>query len=410
MILKEKKVAIFFYEGYLSAAPTLLNLSSYLSENGFYVKLFTRKIQDKYNNDLEDVSFNIEFIDDYLIFFRTIFTSIITKLLKKKYRKKYDAIKYILDSFFFFNYPFQKKYKDLQFDILIGVDPIGLIAANKFHTKLNKIIYLSLEIDYLFNNTNIYTQWIKKREIKIHKKSNYTIIQDIVRLKYLCFENGIDYKHLNYFLLPNSPRPEILNSTQSNYFRELFSLSDNSFIVLSAGMISDQVFSLEIAKSLNSLDENIELVFHERRNIDIRFDTFLNSLLQLNVSNLHLSLKPVAYNKISSIYSSADIGLAIYNPQYGINYSNILFASGKISHYLKYGKPIIVNDLNGMKEFINETQCGVVIKDINDINSAILEIKENYLFYSNKAYDTYSKYFNFDIYCSKIVSALFDYN
>lgn len=407
--MKNKKVAIFFFEGYLSAAPTILNLCSFFSEHDIEVTLFTRKISERFNQDNSDLPLHIEYIDDKYILVRRIILSIITRLFKKRHRKKYYSLIYIVNSFLFINSAKKLGKNSCNFDQIIGVDPIGLIAGNNFKSKKTTIIYLSLEINYLFDNLNIYTKWVKSNEKKIHKNCFFTIIQDKLRMKCLCTENNLNFENTRYFLLPNSPRPNYFTSFsyEANYFKSKFFLKQSDFIVLSAGMISDEVHSFDVVKSFENMCDNIFLVLHERRSIDLKNDLYLNSLLDLRVPNLLLSLKPLEYSKIEMIFKSSDIGLAIYNAKYGINYSNILFASGKISHYLKYGKPIILNDLPEMKDFINETNCGLVINDFKCIKEAILEIKNNYSLYSKNALIAYNKYFNFDKYCNEIVLNLF---
>jgi glycosyltransferase involved in cell wall biosynthesis len=407
--VKSNKVAIFFFEGYISAAPTILNLCSFFYDNKIDVTLFTRKINDKYIKDNSKYSFSIEYIDSDYPFVSRIILSIITRLFKKKNRKKYNSLVYTFNSFLFFKNAKHKKFKTSIFNRIIGVDTIGLLAADRFNSNHNPLIYLSLEINYLFNNSNIYTKWVKNEERKIHSRCDYTIIQDKVRLQFLCIENNLDFHKIRFLLLPNSPRPNFtFNCFDNNYFKKKYSLKQSDFIVLSAGMISDEVHSYEVVQSLLNLNDNIFLILHERKSLDLKTDIYLNSLLALNARNLLLSLEPVEYRNIDFIFASADIGLAIYNSKYGINYSNILYASGKISHYLKFGKPIIVNDLPGMLEFINETQCGIIVNDLSDIHSAVLEIKNNYLWYSKNAYKAYCSHFNFDKYCKDIISNIFD--
>jgi len=38
----KKKVAILFWEGYVSVAPTVINIAQLLSENNYYIDIFTR--------------------------------------------------------------------------------------------------------------------------------------------------------------------------------------------------------------------------------------------------------------------------------------------------------------------------------------------------------------------------------
>ena len=181
--MKSKKVAIFFYEGYISAAPTILNLCSFFSEKDINVTLFTRTIQEKYNQDKSCFHFDIIYLDNNYFFGQKIILSLITRLLKKNHRKIYNSLVYLINSFSFIKSAKKISKDSHSFDKVFGVDPIGLIAAHNFNSKPNSLVYLSLEINYLFNNSNIYTNWIKKIEKKIHLTCSFTIIQDNLRLK-----------------------------------------------------------------------------------------------------------------------------------------------------------------------------------------------------------------------------------
>lgn len=406
--MTKNKIAIFFFEGYVSVSPTIINLCSFLNEHNHEVVLFTRRVNEKFAHNYDKFPFRIQFIDFDFHYLYSILLIVFNRIFKKKYRKVYNFLIYVMNSYLFIRGSLKQNTLMNDFDQYIGVDPIGLIAANNFNSNKKKLIYLSLEINYLFNNNNIYTRWVKRKEQKIHPSCFFTIIQDVNRMKYLCNENLIDFKAIKYFLLPNSPRPNSINfsRSRSNYFIDKFLINDNHFIVLSAGMISDEVHSFDIVNSIKDIRDNVVLVLHERRFVDINSDLYIKSLLDLNSDNLYLSLDPVEYDKIDLVFASADIGLALYNIEYGVNYSNILFASGKISQYLKNGKPIIVNDLPGMREFVSSTDCGIVIEGFRDLATAILTIKNNYLFYSINAEKAYHDYFNFDKYCSAIFSSM----
>jgi hypothetical protein len=408
--VNSKKLAIFFYEGYVSAAPTIINFCSFLKEHNFDVLLFTRNINEKYVQNYNEFPFRIQFIDSDNQFIRRISLILLNRIFKKKFRKHYDLFIYVMNSYFFLRS--SKKLNRLlnEFDYIIGVDPIGLIAANNFNFYNKQLIYLSLEINYLFNNNNIYTRWVKYNEKKVHLICAFTIIQDVERMKLLCNENDLKFGEMKFHLLPNSPRPNKVNlfKSRADYFTKKYMLNQNHFIVLSAGMISDEVHSFDVVNFTKNIGESVVLVFHERRLIDIKSDSYIQSLLDLKSSNLFFSLNPVEYNQIDLVFASADIGLAIYNDKYGVNYSNILFASGKISQYLKNGKPIIVNDLPGMLDFIHSTECGIVIHDFENLSEAILKIKHNYKFYSENALKAYFNYFNFDHYCNNIISSSFN--
>jgi glycosyltransferase involved in cell wall biosynthesis len=401
-----KKIAIVFFEGFISVSPTLLNLSQYLSEKGFDIEIITREI-DKNAYAPEYTLNNVNIVrikyapsDSLLV---RIKNKIAFEIFSDDCYKKYCDYRYKQTVISTFEHHLEKN----NYDFIIGVDTLGLIAASKVAFRRGKkLIYLSLEIDFLANKNNYFNMLFKKREIRAHKKSYLTVTQDEIRLDSLIKENKLDKNRLKYCFLPNAPRPLIDSNNDRSYFRNLFSLNKDDFIVLAAGMIDDAVMSYEIAEQCSLQNDMYKLIFHEREKIDLSKNKYVVQTRDIGGSNFYLSLNPLPYNEIDKIYCGADIGIAIYNPSYGENFKNIANASGKLTHYLKFGIPVIVNELPGMRDVIEKHQCGIVIDNINEFNLAVQKIKEQYEYYSRNALTCYNKKYNFDSHCEKIIEAI----
>jgi glycosyltransferase involved in cell wall biosynthesis len=120
-------------------------------------------------------------------------------------------------------------------------------------------------------------------------------------------------------------------------------------------------------------------------------------LREINSNNLFLSLEPLPYEQIDKIYASATIGLAFYK-DWDNNLSQISKASGKLSQYLKHGKPVLVNNLESLSQVVEKYKIGVVIKDpLNtlEIEAAIETILNNYAFYSENTKTCFEEEFDF---------------
>jgi glycosyltransferase involved in cell wall biosynthesis len=100
------------------------------------------------------------------------------------------------------------------------------------------------------------------------------------------------------------------------------------------------------------------------------------------------------------------VGIAFYNPEYGENFTLLASASGKMTHCLKYGLPVVVLDLPGFAEIIEKYQCGIVIKDLAEMNQAIETIRMNYPFYKENVMICYENEFAFDSFFKKALFAL----
>jgi glycosyltransferase involved in cell wall biosynthesis len=111
------------------------------------------------------------------------------------------------------------------------------------------------------------------------------------------------------------------------------------------------------------------------------------------------SLKPVDMSDLPNVYASADIGVACYM-NINENYALIAKASGKLGYYLKYGKPLIVNDIPSLRTFVEGYGCGVVISDLSSTqewSTAISTIRDNYDRYSANCRKAFREEFDFDV-------------
>jgi glycosyltransferase involved in cell wall biosynthesis len=388
--------SIFFYEGYVSVAPTIINLAKSLNDSGHYVTIYaTENPFDK-----------LEKIGDKttIIYFRKAFDiPLILKTLKILYKLKIETIIPIIEIVCFIIHYFihiikNKKFKGLKDDISIGVDTNGsILALIKSYFFRKNFIYLSLELnDPLLLQK--FAKIVNALEQLAYRKAEGVIVQDEDRFKTLCEYNY--YQHSKVFYLPNSASSSdsLLQNTQSpNYFRELLHLSEEEFpyIILQVGWIDETTF-LKLAQAFASTNKGYALVFHERlkREID---DPLIKSLREVNSKNLFLSLNPLPYEQISRVYESATIGLIFYS-DINNNLSQISRASGKLSYFLKHGKPVLVENLNSLYELVEKYKIGLVVNDpsnLLEIESAIEIILSNYSYYSENAKNCFSEEFDF---------------
>ena len=390
--------SIFFYEGYVGVAPTIINLCKALNEDKYLVTIYATNSPfpkpEKIDNKTEIIYFSKAF--DIPI--------VLKILLILKYKFQVRSIQPIFELVFFtlpclIHLIKTNKLSIFKKSINIGVDTNGSISALiKSYIFRQKFIYLSLELNHP-NRFIWFTKIINILERLAYRKSQCVIVQDEDRFNTLCEYNK--YQHPKVFYLPNSPTSSTSLSKEvqlKNYFREIFNLSEEKFycIILQAGMIQDAVFSKELAQAFVSINKGYALIFHDReqRQSD---DPYIKSLKQINSKNLFLSLKPLPYEKIERIYTSATIGLAFYR-NLDNNFSQISKASGKISHYLKYGVPLLVNNLESLSKLVEQYNVGIVIKDpLNslEIESAIEKILKDYSYYSKNATICFEEQFNF---------------
>lgn len=392
--------SIFFYEGYVGVAPTIINLVKSLDRCGYSVTVYAT---DNHFPKIEKVGDKTR-----IVYFKKIsnlpFMPSLIRLVSKYNLTILASILNIVELFlfvcnYFIDVLVNNNLKCLKTDISIGVDTNGsILALLKSYFFKNEFIYLSLELNHPKNFRKL-TKVLPIIEQLAYKKSKCVIIQDEDRFKTIC--EYYQYQHPQVFYLPNS---DIASNSLSqdlpaqNYFREILNLSEDKFphLILMAGIINDEVLAKELAQAFSFINKECALVFHERELRTIN-DPYIKNLQQINSKNLFFSLEPLPYDQIDKIYASATIGLAFYK-DLNNNLSQIAKASGKLSQYLKHSKPILVNNLKSLSKLVESYNIGVVIKDpLNslEIEEAIEKILSNYTFYSKNAKMCFEEEFDF---------------
>ncbi|WP_281637401.1 hypothetical protein [Flavobacterium marginilacus] len=415
-----KKIAIIFWDGWLGVAPTLLSLIEYFSEKENHIFVYLRddneydlsiiETFDKNNVTFERIksrrsSLRIKFIHKL--------TFVLNKLINTNLFSL-KALSFIKNSFqnlepyiYINNFSRQiKKNKEDFFDVTFCVDSIGLFAYEKSKINSKKIVNLSLEISYdLKKKSNWLNMILKKNERNYLKgKISFTLIQDHFRWQiYKRINNILDD---NFVLLPNSIRMNLENEKikKSNFFYKKFNLDTETLIVLSAGMICDEVCSFEIAQAVGnySFKNKTKIIFHNRLK-NGEEDPYLDKVRTAGKENICLSLDPVLFSELHTVFNSAQIGLVIYNTNNtDENYNAIGAASGKLYQYLKYGLPLIASNTGGLRELVLENNLGVIVDTPSDIPSAIEKITSNYNWYSDNAKIAFEQKLNIDIFLKKI--------
>lgn len=421
----QKKIGILFWDGWLGVAPTLLSIIDYFSEKEYHVYVYVR------DDDEFDLSI-IETFDKDKVTFQRIPTK--TNSWKKKLidkgimvlrkAKNHNWISVDKFNLFLFRSEQLKSYieiinfsnqikskREKKYEATFCVDTIGLFAHRKSKMQSEKIINLSLELLYDFESDKEWLNKVLKENERFYLKQKvaFTLIQDSFRLSIYKRINKVEVD--NFLLLPNSTR---MNSAkekiqESDFFYKKFNLEPQTTIVLSAGMICDEVSSYEIAQVVGNYNfkTKTKIIFHNRIKNDTIRQLYIEKVRVAGKGNICLSLDPVLFSELHMVFNSAQIGLVIYNADnMDENFSAIGAASGKLYQYLKYGLPVIVSNMDGLKEIVLENEIGLTVDSPSDIPFAIEKINSNYQLYSNNAKLAFEKKLNIDIYLDEIDNLL----
>lgn len=397
--MNQLKISIFFYDGYIDVSPTIINIIRTLIKHGHLVDVYTREHPVCRKTQTLGDGVKIFYIKSPATL--PIFSNAINFLNKTKRTNLSTFLDFWGWVVFFALSRLTQKNKVSRGAeaINIGVDVYGASLAvleNFFLGK--KLIYLSLELN---EPTTLISRALNLIDRVAYQKSICLLIQDEDRFHSISKSNC--YRHPKVFYLPNSPVIQLTDApaTTGNFFRKKLGINYKSFpyLILQAGAIVDECFSLTLAQAFSAIDPSrgYALIFHERFKREIG-DSYIQQLIQVNSSNLFLSLEPLPYEEVDLIFEAATIGLAFYKSQ-GDNFSKIALASGKLAGYLKYGKPVLVNNLESLKNLVNSYDIGVVIEDPSnalEIQLGIDLILSNYELYQANARKCYEAEFNFE--------------
>lgn len=385
------KCSIFFYDGYVDIAPTIVNLSKFLDQHGYVVTIFATHNDVHQPNKIGNKG--------SILYFRKNF-----KIIHYLYDLKLIHLARALELLFFgiqcFIWILQNGnfYNEKTINVVVDFQGllIGLLCKLFFRQNF---VFLSLEIQERL------TQPIARQLIKIigkftYQQAEFVVIQDEDRFQTL--SDFYCYKHPNVFYLPNSPSTDdCLPAQAENFFRRKFNLSQETFptIVLQVGMLNDYTNSRKLAKTFAAIDNGCALIFHGASlGGSQEMELHKRRFQPLNSSNLFLSMQPVPHEQVDQIYASATIGLALYAANQGDNFTKIAKASGKLAYFLKHGKPVLLSNFPSLVQLNQQYQFGIVIEDVSnslEIQSAISKIVMSYETYSKNARACFEAEFDF---------------
>lgn len=402
-----KAAAIFFWEGYLSVAPSLLNAAHLLSSVGIEVDFYVRKPLYSYA-EMPQLPKTVRVIECHPISYtiRRVIkgnapitlpsaaataNQANTNALRKAAAALQRDFVIALDILQFMILGWRCALTT-RYGVVIGIDMMGVAVAGLLNLfRRLPLIYWSLELIYMHELHTPLLRWLKRCERGYSQQALFSVIQDNLRAQSLQEENQLTGN--NILIIPNAPfgTAELSDRT---FFQRLFGLADNVDVLLHIGMLEPAVMAVEVAGVAPHLPPNCEMVFHERmqRSED---DPYLREVVEAGSGRVRLSLKPVPLDQLDRIVASGHIGLVVYRADIGLNYSLIVGASGKLAYYLRCGLPIICNDLPGFRELVDETQCGIVVRTLDEIPDAVRQIRANYAQFSQNALKCYEERYEF---------------
>lgn len=167
----------------------------------------------------------------------------------------------------------------------------------------------------------------------------------------------------------------------------------------------------EVLNQAHQLPSDWVLVINERYGHTQQY--FLEQKIDYDLlqKKVYLSQYPVEFvDEMGYILSGIDAGLAFYRPSYndpsnGLNLFYLGLSSGKISTYLRYGVPIVINEIGLFADLTREHKFGVVIESPDKLPNALLDL-DNMQNASHNAKKFFSDQLDFSLYQDEIKSVI----
>lgn len=328
-----KKVALFFDRSYVDAHFCFTELAKHLADSGYLVDLY--HLANPYNPP--PVFYN----DKIRVF----------NFPQSKFQKTEFWIKI-------------KFYKDFKYSVVFGTPVKGVWLAYKV-AKSQKIPLIYLADEIINPETKFFDGFDyvkdKKKDIIANKYAIATIALSEKRYLYQKRVNSLPDNH-KYFIIPNAPAGRV-EKLKSNYFRDIFNITDDKPIVLFIGSIYWKLAKKIFEQTKNYKDKNYHIIFHGRSK---------NQMGNEPHPFIKISNTPLPSYMTNYAFSSADIGLVLYDKNSSHESENGE-TGGKIGTYLKNKLPVIAGNLDVLKTF-EQNKVGIFWDGEEDIDKLINEI------------------------------------
>lgn len=211
------------------------------------------------------------------------------------------------------------------------------------------------------------------------------------------------------YVLPNKPYLQEKESTApievNNIIREIESKAKGRKIILYQGVFTADRKLDEFCEALMQMSDKYVLLLMGKTSL--MYEQLKMKYISDNIIFIPF-IQPPYHLLVTQICS---IGILTYFPG-GTDFANVInplyCAPNKIFEYGKFGKPMLANDIPGLKYIFKEFNCGECIQDpinIADIKSAINKIFANYDSYVSGSKEYYSS-IDLKAIINKIISSI----
>lgn len=315
----------------------------------------------------------------------------IIAMLKGLCVNRFVSLSLTLACVFVENLLFYKKY-----DLLIGVDRKGLVEASLL-SKLTDIPYIFVSFEIMFESET--SARFKRIERAASKNVSLWLVQDTIRSRCLHVENHLPKERS--FLLPLASEGEGVQS--SIRLRDKLGVPADKKVAIAIGTIAQWSMTKTILDSLCKWPDEWVLIIHDRygKTTEILSNERNNFKDLINKKLFISDFAAEMVDDMGCILAGVSVGLAFYAPDYkgpytGNNLHYLGLASGKISTYLRYGIPVIVNQIGLYAEQAKKYEFGLVVEHPDELPGLLGKIDLDKLRINARRY--FSEKLDFKVY------------
>ncbi len=382
------RVALVFWEGYLGVTPSLIHAIEALARHGFQVDVIIREPALAYAAPPVFDASQVRIVRLQ----RVAVTSIARGSAATWIGRMVHSFTEHVDRVRFLRLCRSLGARE-RYLAAIGVDEDGVLgAARLLAGRPSRLIFWSLELGTLAGSRDPVRRWVHRRAQRVIGRANVRIVQDPDRARSLATLHGEAPGVTR--LVPNAPAGPALD-VHSRFFHDRFALPADQLVILHAGGIVPEMLGLELARAAASWPANWSLVLHERQSRSPD-DPYLRRVQEAGAGRVLLSLEPVGYAQLDSLFASATVSLALYSDRHGANYQLMAGASGKLAHSCRVGVPVVCSNLPGLRALVEGHGAGLVVDDPMQIEAAVTSILVDYARFREGAFNCYREAMEFD--------------
>ncbi len=290
------------------------------------------------------------------------------------------------------------------YDLILGVDRQGLIEASLLHKlTATPCAFISFEIMFESETSARY----KRLERHASRGVSLWLVQDDVRAQLLERENGLQAS--NKVLLPLASAG--IGTPGTARLRDQLRIPADKKVAIAIGSMTGWAMTRRILQSVGDWPEDWALIVHERYGMtseSLRHElAAVEPLLGRKIFVSDAATDMV--DDMRDVLAGVSAGLAFYEPDYknpftGKNLEHLGTASGKISTYLRYGVPVVLNEIGLYSDEARRFGFGRIAENPEQIAAVLGQFHVERC--SSAASDYFRQKLDFNIHRDRIWSTL----